>query len=199
MIKKLDELIGRKIIAAYLQDRSIYLDLEGGDTVCFGVGVRDYNSPEEVMILTNPPLTYNKHFGDAKICTCGHTYYRHFDTYDRLYPIGCKYCNCDRFEEKGHESQIEPKFSKELLAQMAEMQRWRDAGYDVWIENSIIKHTPAIDKDKYGPHIYADDGTSDCELKCGCWMGASRSGGPVDPFGPCPNNPKRESNDATSN
>ncbi|MFA6227215.1 MAG: hypothetical protein WC631_01940 [Candidatus Paceibacterota bacterium] len=45
---------------------------------------------------------------------------------------------------------------------------------------------------KYGPHKYADHGgTSDCEHKCGCWMGPSRSGGPVgiNPFGQCPGNP----------
>lgn len=38
-------------------------------------------------------------------------------------------------------------------------------------------------------HYYPDeDGTSDCQFGCGCWMGPSRSGGPdgVDPFGHCP-------------
>ena len=45
---------------------------------------------------------------------------------------------------------------------------------------------------EYGKHKYADHGgTSDCEHKCGCWMGPARSGGPVglDPFGICPANP----------
>ena len=44
---------------------------------------------------------------------------------------------------------------------------------------------------KYGPHEYSNsDGTGDCD--CGCWMGDSRSHGPigVDPFGECPANPK---------
>ena len=36
---------------------------------------------------------YDSHFGDNKKCLCGHTYYRHFDTYDDMAPIGCKYCS----------------------------------------------------------------------------------------------------------
>ena len=37
---------------------------------------------------------YNKDFGDDKVCGCGHAYYRHFDTYEQMYPCGCKYCSC---------------------------------------------------------------------------------------------------------
>jgi hypothetical protein len=43
---------------------------------------------------------YNPDFGDGKICECGHTYYRHFDTYDGMAPVGCKYCGCDEFKLK---------------------------------------------------------------------------------------------------
>ena len=45
---------------------------------------------------------YDTNFGDDKECKCGHQYYRHFDTYDDMYPIGCKYCNgsCETFEAK---------------------------------------------------------------------------------------------------
>ncbi len=45
---------------------------------------------------------------------------------------------------------------------------------------------------EYGRHDYDDhDGTSDCKNGCGCWMGPSRSGGPlgIDPGGICPHNP----------
>lgn len=41
---------------------------------------------------------YNPDYGDDKVCKCGHKYYRHFDTYEEMYPIGCKYCACDKFE-----------------------------------------------------------------------------------------------------
>ncbi len=45
---------------------------------------------------------------------------------------------------------------------------------------------------EYGEHAYADHISSDCAHGCGCWMGSSRSGGPVglDPGGACPKNPK---------
>ena len=46
---------------------------------------------------------YDPKYGDDRMCKCGHPYYRHFDTYDNMAPVGCKYCNhydeCQRFEE----------------------------------------------------------------------------------------------------
>ena len=41
---------------------------------------------------------YDPNYGDANKCICGHSYYRHFDSYDNMRPIGCKYCGCSRFE-----------------------------------------------------------------------------------------------------
>lgn len=40
---------------------------------------------------------YNPDYGDNKLCRCGHTYYRHFDSYDRMASVGCKYCGCEEF------------------------------------------------------------------------------------------------------
>lgn len=31
---------------------------------------------------------------ETKCSSCGHLYYRHFDTYDEMRPVGCKYCDC---------------------------------------------------------------------------------------------------------
>lgn len=47
---------------------------------------------------------YNKNYGNERICRCGHTYYRHFDSYpdydgNTMAPIGCKYCTCYVFRE----------------------------------------------------------------------------------------------------
>jgi len=36
---------------------------------------------------------YDPNFGDEMMCQCGHPYYRHFDTYDDMSPVGCKYCS----------------------------------------------------------------------------------------------------------
>jgi hypothetical protein len=41
---------------------------------------------------------YNNKFGNDKQCICGHPYYRHFDSYENMDPIGCKYCDCVDFE-----------------------------------------------------------------------------------------------------
>lgn len=43
---------------------------------------------------------YNPKYGDNRICKCGHPYYRHFDTYEDMYPCGCKYCGCYEFKER---------------------------------------------------------------------------------------------------
>lgn len=48
---------------------------------------------------------YDPKFGDHRVCICSeeehsHTYERHFDSYDNMRPVGCKYCSCTKFEEK---------------------------------------------------------------------------------------------------
>lgn len=45
-------------------------------------------------------LEYNPLYGDQRICQCGHMYYRHFDSYERMSNVGCKYCKCRYFREK---------------------------------------------------------------------------------------------------
>lgn len=40
---------------------------------------------------------YNPKYGDDKLCKCGHSYYRHFDSYEGMAPVGCKYCRCREF------------------------------------------------------------------------------------------------------
>lgn len=42
---------------------------------------------------------YNPAYGNNRICKCGHTYYRHFDSYEQMDAIGCKYCGCYDFVE----------------------------------------------------------------------------------------------------
>jgi hypothetical protein len=43
---------------------------------------------------------YNPNYGDNRICECGHTYDCHFDSYEDMWPCGCKYCGCNEFKEK---------------------------------------------------------------------------------------------------
>lgn len=71
--------------------------------------IADYENNEEISEIEQPYIEiisiektyiYNPNFGDERICECGHSYYRHFDTYDKMYACGCKYCGCGEFIEQ---------------------------------------------------------------------------------------------------
>lgn len=55
--------------------------------------------PYFTRLITTTEHTYNPNYGDDRICKCGHTYYRHFDSYEKMDAIGCKYCECRVFVE----------------------------------------------------------------------------------------------------
>ena len=52
----------------------------------------------ETEVITH--YRYNPDYGDSRICTCGHTYDRHFDPYEDNEAVGCKYCGCNDFVER---------------------------------------------------------------------------------------------------
>jgi hypothetical protein len=39
------------------------------------------------------------HNQEALCSECQHMYYRHFDSYEDMEPVGCKYCDCYTFVE----------------------------------------------------------------------------------------------------
>jgi hypothetical protein len=55
--------------------------------------------PYKEVVTIETEKKYNPNFGDDKKCKCGHSYYRHFDSYEQMEAIGCKYCGCYNFEE----------------------------------------------------------------------------------------------------
>ena len=59
---------------------------------------------EQVVTTAEVVRRYNPKFGDERTCRCGHSYYRHFDSYGGMYPIGCKYCECSTFAEAATEA-----------------------------------------------------------------------------------------------
>ena len=79
--------------------------------------------------------------------------------------------------------------SKAAMQQHEEACKWKREGHSVWYENGEVCHAEKIPETLFGPHGYTHDGTSDCSHGCGCWAGPTRSGGPVNPLGPCPLNP----------
>ena len=44
-------------------------------------------------------VVYNPIYGDDRVCECGDTYDRHFDSYEDNAAVGCKYCECFNFKE----------------------------------------------------------------------------------------------------
>lgn len=51
----------------------------------------------KAYIKIHPEKIYDKNYGDDLECTCGHPYYRHFDSYEDMLHVGCKYCGCYDF------------------------------------------------------------------------------------------------------
>lgn len=71
------------------------------NTTCSVVTPFDEEPPYLVETQIITARLYNPKYGDDRVCTCGHAYYRHFDSYEDMYPVGCKYCSCDEFREVG--------------------------------------------------------------------------------------------------
>lgn len=48
------------------------------------------------VVLRFSTNLYNPKFDseNAPACACGHSYERHFDSYEDMAAVGCKYCNC---------------------------------------------------------------------------------------------------------
>jgi len=45
--------------------------------------------------------SWNPLYDPDAICICGDTYVRHFDPYNKMEAVGCKYCRCDEFRRLG--------------------------------------------------------------------------------------------------
>lgn len=67
------------------------------------IRVSDKSGPYIEYKTVQTILKYNPNFGDNKVCTCGHSYYRHFDSYEGMRACGCKYCRCIIFKEKNED------------------------------------------------------------------------------------------------
>jgi hypothetical protein len=57
---------------------------------------------QQPYLLRNraPEKIWNPHYNQQAMCTCGHRYERHFDSYDNMSNVGCKYCECTEFQIK---------------------------------------------------------------------------------------------------
>lgn len=51
----------------------------------------------DALGVPSESLPYDPKYGDARLCECGHPYGRHFDGYEDMRAVGCKYCECHVF------------------------------------------------------------------------------------------------------
>lgn len=65
--------------------------------------------PSDPYLVTSKVVfshNYNPDYGDDNMCKCGHRYYRHFDSYDDMENVGCKYCDCFEFMEENKDERV---------------------------------------------------------------------------------------------
>lgn len=103
--------------------------------------------PYIIREVTHIVREYNPEYGDDRICECGHSYYRHFDSWDNMEPVGCKYCSCYEFIEvkPGQKTRGDAEddgysdgFSGLEKRTEYESTKWKDV-YDNWYEYGINK------------------------------------------------------------
>ena len=64
------------------------------------------NEPYLRTVKIRENMEYNPDYGDKRICICGDPYHRHFDSYEDMAAIGCKYCPCVHFVEKTDKKKV---------------------------------------------------------------------------------------------
>ena len=47
---------------------------------------------DSIQVWSEDVPRYDKNYGDQRLCLCGCPYERHFDSYEDMAPVGCKYC-----------------------------------------------------------------------------------------------------------
>lgn len=100
-LHELMKIFGEKMITGFeelIELSNIYFDVS---TLGVLKESQEENPPylETSNIVLEHEHKYNENYGDDRECECGHPYYRHFDTYEQMYPIGCKYCCCLEFKD----------------------------------------------------------------------------------------------------
>jgi len=81
-----------------------------------GYVVRVVRNELELCVGDELPPLYDPEFGNYRICKCGHHYHRHFDSYEDMEPVGCKYCYCETFEQLELKPEVEDHIERLLSA-----------------------------------------------------------------------------------
>lgn len=110
-------------------------------------------------ITLDRDLKYNPKYGDDKICKCGHTYDRHFDSYEQMEAVGCKYCRCNTFKEAKPEYLEYFKNINKRVQKKSKLQF--KSTFKINRVFSVIEH-PELKIPVY--KFYEDDSYVDCRL-----------------------------------
>jgi hypothetical protein len=94
--------VNEDLMEQYRQALLHYAAIEGeiGSTarmVLAGAEPFRTDGPYLISYSVERVLSYNPAFGNDRLCECGDPYDRHFDSYEDMYPCGCKYCGCREF------------------------------------------------------------------------------------------------------
>lgn len=60
----------------------------------------EITSPYLEGLVFSKENEWNPNYNQNEECECGDPYYRHFDTYEKMEAVGCKYCECYYFKPK---------------------------------------------------------------------------------------------------
>ena len=77
--------------------------------------------PYLIETVVTKHLKYNRKYGNDRLCQCGHTYYRHFDSWDDMENVGCKYCPCCTFIE----ADVSPERIAKILSDIQQTEEGR--------------------------------------------------------------------------
>lgn len=89
----------------------------------------------KIKVIKQTTRKWNSKYDQDAICECGHFYYRHFDSYDNMFPCGCKYCGCYIF--KKIESENIPDYGKHMTM-------------NEWLKG--VRNCSFLDHDGYGKY-----------------------------------------------
>lgn len=61
-----------------------------------------YNTHDPYVVIERVirKFKWNPKYNQDALCECGHSYSRHFDPYERMEAVGCKYCSCCEFKPR---------------------------------------------------------------------------------------------------
>lgn len=127
------------------------------------------DDPYLTETVTEDRMHYNPGYGDNRICVCGHPYYRHFDPYEDMEAVGCKYCGCHEFREAAGLLAQDPVPVSKIRERIARLKQipivgtLKHRGYAGKEEESVVVSKWWVDSfEEMVKLLLEDDGMKEC-------------------------------------